>query len=61
MCLGSDAPFVLGEVTPLEDGCQYAAGKLIESMKHWDADLTARVFGTNALTWLNREGAQFKR
>jgi hypothetical protein len=58
VCLGSDAPFVLGEVTPLDDGCRYAAGQLLDSMP-WSADKKRLVFETNSLTWLSRRAEDF--
>lgn len=61
VCLGSDAPFVLGEVTPLADGCQYAAGHLIDSMAHWDEGLRDKVLGSNAMVWLHRRREEFVR
>lgn len=60
MCLGSDAPFVLGEVTPLADGCKYAAGTLLDAMP-WPPARKRLVLETNALQWLARSAEAYHR
>lgn len=59
VCLGSDAPFVLGEVTPLEDGCRYSGGELVRSMSAWSAELRDRTLCENAMEWLGMRRCKF--
>ena len=69
VCLGSDYPFPLGEFTAESGGTEYAAGALVDEMADsgrpgWEADggaLRAAVLGGNALEWLARTEADFRR